>query len=99
MSESHLQKKFLHIFADGHKATANRIVSRIAALGLSAHSQNQISEIVHKELRGLFHGNLVLFDGGSSLADHGLIKIIDDEGSSFARNLHEIGFNIYDDGT
>ncbi len=45
---------------------------------------------------GLYHGSLVVFDGGSSLADHGLIKIVDDAGMPFVRHLHEIGFKAYD---
>lgn len=35
--------------------------------------------------------------GGSSLADHGLIKIVDDEGVEFISYLHEIGFDAYDE--
>jgi hypothetical protein len=58
------------------------------------------SEIfVFEELRGLYHGNLVVFDGGSSLADHGLIKIVDEEGTAFATNLHESCFEAYDSGS
>jgi hypothetical protein len=32
----------------------------------------------------------VILDGGSSLADHGLVRVIDDEGQTFDRFLHEI---------
>ena len=91
-SESRLQDDFLRVFADGHRATARRIVSKLKALGIPLEVQETASQIVRDELRGLYHGNLVVFDGGSSLADHGLIKIVDDSGTSFARNLHEIGF-------
>jgi hypothetical protein len=97
MSESYLQDEFLHVLADGHKATAERIVAQLSALGIPAALLQQVAEVVRHEIRGLYHGNLVVFDGGSSLADHGLIKIIDDEGTPFVRNLHEIGFGAYDE--
>lgn len=57
----------------------------------------QVAEIVQDEIRGLYHGNLVIFDGGSSLADHGMIKIVDDRGIQFATHLHEIGCKFYDE--
>ena len=97
MLKSYLQDEFLRVFADGHRATAERIVSRLTALGIPAALQQQMAEIVLHEIRGLYHGSLVVFDGGSSLADQGLIKIIDDEGTQFVRNLHEIGFEAYDE--
>lgn len=96
MAESYLQVEFLRVFADGHKATANRIVSRLLAAGVSPELNARVIEIVHDELRGLYHGSLVVFDGGSSLADHGLIKIIGDDGVPFVRYLHEIGLQAYD---
>jgi hypothetical protein len=96
MSESYLQDEFLRVFADGHKAIAKRIVRRLTEAGVAPALEAQVREIVYDELRGLYHGNLVVFDGGSSLADHGLIKIVDDEGSSFIGHLHEIGFEFYD---
>jgi hypothetical protein len=52
---------------------------------------------VHDEIRGLYHGNLVVFDGGSNLANHGMIKIIDDNGAPFVTYLHEIGLRHYDE--
>lgn len=97
MPESHLQNEFLRVFADGHKATSRRIISQLMAVGVPSELVGQITKIVHEEVRGLYHGNLVVFDGGSSLADHGLIKIIDDTGTQFNGNLHEIGFRFYDD--
>jgi hypothetical protein len=96
MSESHLQAEFLRVFAAGHIATTNRIMSRASDLHPSPELLAQLRQIVHDELRGLYHGSLVLFDGGSSLADHGLLRITDDNGTQFARNLHEIGFDSYD---
>ena len=81
---------------DGHKASAKRILSRLIAAGLSPELHPKVAEIVNDELRGLYHGSLVVFDGGSSLADHGLVKIVDEEGTPFVRHLHEIGFEVYD---
>jgi len=97
MSDSYLQDDFLRVFADGHRATAKRIVSRLASLGIPPELHEQVREIVHDEVRGLYHGSLVVFDGGSSLADHGMIKIVDDEGTPFVTHLHEIGFRHYDE--
>ena len=97
MPDSYLQDEFLRVFADGHRATAKRIVSRLVAAGISPELEERVREIVRDEVRGLFHGSLLIFDGGSSLADHGLIKIVDDEDTPFARHLHEIGFGVYDE--
>lgn len=96
MPESYLQKEFLEVFADGHRATVERIASRISALDIPPELLARVREIIQDEMRGLYHGNLVVFDGGSSLADHGLIKIIDDEGTTFSTHLHEICFQYYD---
>jgi hypothetical protein len=98
MPHSYLQDEFLRVFADGHRATAGRIVSRLEALGIPSAFHEQIREIVHNEVRGLYHGSLVVFDGGSSLANHGMVKIVDDEGTAFATHVHEIGLAAYDEG-
>ncbi|MEZ6058463.1 MAG: hypothetical protein R3C01_17315 [Planctomycetaceae bacterium] len=97
MADSYLQDEFLRVFADGHRATAKRIVSRLMAAGIPPELEARVTDIVQDEVRGLYHGSLVVFDGGSSLADHGLIKIVDDEGTAFARRLHEIGLRVYGD--
>jgi hypothetical protein len=96
MLDSNLQNEFLRVFADGHRATAKRIVSKLTELDLAPELRKRVTEIVENEVRGLYHGNLVVLDGGSSLADVGLLKITDDEGAPFATNLHEIGFRYYD---
>ena len=54
--------------------------------------QVQRDKIIRDELRGLYHGILVMFDGGTVLSDLGLIRIVDEAGRPFDRNLHEIGF-------
>jgi hypothetical protein len=95
MTDSYLQDEFLRVFADGHKATAKRIVSKLTELNIAPELHSQIRDVVAEEIRGLYHGNLVVFDGGSSLADHGLIKIVDDRGTPFITYLHEICFRFY----
>ena len=97
MAKSYLQDEFLRVFADGHRATATRILRRLADAGLPSDLHFRATEIVQDELRGLYHGSLVVFDGGSSLADTGLIKIVDDEGVGFISHLHEICFEAYDE--
>lgn len=97
MSDSYLQEEFLRVFADGHRATAARIMAKISALDIPPEVLDQVKEIVRDEVRGLYHGSLVVFDGGSSLANQGLIKIIDDEETPFVTYLHEIGFRYYDE--
>jgi len=36
--------------------------------------------IVEDELRGLYHGLFVVLDGGSALADVGLVSLVDEDG-------------------
>jgi hypothetical protein len=48
--------------------------------------------VVEDELCGLYHGLFVIFDGGTALADEGLISIVDEDGESFDRFLHEVCF-------
>lgn len=97
MPQCYLQDEFLRVFAAGHRATADRIIRRVTEAGTPPDIANQIAKIVREEVRGLFHGNLVVFDGGSSLADHGMIKIVDEDGVPFDRSLHETGFKHYDE--
>ncbi|WP_145284754.1 hypothetical protein [Pirellulimonas nuda] len=97
MAKSYLQDDFLRVFAAGHKVAAKRLLRRLAEAGLPSEIQSQAEAIVHDELRGLYHGSLVVFDGGSSLADEGLIKIVDDEGVPFISYLHEICLPAYDE--
>jgi hypothetical protein len=72
-------------------------MSRLLPLGIPTELHEQVGEIVRDEFRGLYHGSLVMFDGGSSLADRGAIKIVDDQGTPFMTHLHEIGFGYYDE--
>ena len=88
MPNSELQEPFMVELAECCHATAERITRR-----LSSVPEDQVSTIVRDELRGLYHGIFVVLDGGSSLADRGLVKIVDEEGNAFDRNLHERCFD------
>jgi hypothetical protein len=83
MSLSRLQEPFMREVVANFRATQARIESRIAESPLERTS------IVEDELRGLYHGILVIFDGGSGLADEGLVSIVDEDGNPFDRCLHE----------
>ena len=97
MSDSPLQDSFLRVLAVGHKATAQRMSRRIGELGVDADTMAKIESILIGEMQGLYHGSLVVFDGGSCLADEGLIRIIDEVGIAFDRNLHEICLRHFDE--
>ena len=49
-------------------------------------------------MRGLYHGLFVIFDGGTVLADEGLVWIVDKDGEPFDRLLHEICFRYWPGG-
>lgn len=89
MSRSRLQEPFMREVVATFRATQDRIVRRIAEAPSGARS------IVEDELRGLFHGLFVVFDGGTSLADEGLISIVDEDDERFDRFLHEICFRYW----
>ena len=57
-----------------------------------AGTPEEAASIVADELRGLYHGLFVIFDGGTVLADDGSVSIVDDDGEPFDRFLHEICF-------
>jgi hypothetical protein len=84
VSRSRIQEPFLREVAAHFQATEARIARRIAEKPAEAPS------IVKDEMRGLYHGLFVIFDGGTALADDGLINIVDEDGETFDRFLHEI---------
>lgn len=83
MDKSPLQEPFMRDVANTLLATKRRILTRLQ------ESPSEADQIIDLELRGLFHGLLVIFDGGSALADQGLISIMDESGLVFDRFLHE----------
>lgn len=89
MSRSRLQDPFMWEVAATFRATRDRIARRLS------ESPSESAAIVDHELRGLYHGLLVMFDGGTALADEGLISIVDENGVPFDRFLHEICFNYW----
>lgn len=90
MSRSSLQEPFLREIAANFAATQARIARRLADV-----SPAEAVAIVDDELRGLYHGLFVIFDGGTALAEEGLVRIRDDEGLEFDRFLHEICFRYW----
>ena len=72
------------------QATLTRTVTRIKET-----TSNEVATIVEDELRGLYHGLLVIFDGGTVLADEGLVSIVDEDGMAFDRHLHESCFDYW----
>jgi hypothetical protein len=89
MSKSRLQDPFMRELADTFRATRRRIGQRLAEAG--AIHAGERDAIIQYELQGLFLGVLVTFDGGTALADLGLLRIVDEDGVAFQRFLHEIG--------
>jgi hypothetical protein len=87
VATSRLQEPFLREWAATFIATEARLRRRLAEVGVD---EPAVPAIVRDELRGLFHGLLVTFDGGSGLAGKGLVHIVDDDGVAFDRFLHEI---------
>lgn len=91
--KSKLQDAFLEELVARFKATSLRLTKRIDR----RESDAEIESLVTDELRGLYHGVLVVFDGGSALADKGLIQIVDEDGVAFDSYLHEICFGYWPD--
>lgn len=90
MSQSRLQDPFMRELTDTFVATTKRLVKR-----LEGASAEEVPGEVEDELRGLMHGLLVIFDGGTALAERGLISIVDEKGWSFDRFLHEKCFDYW----
>ena len=90
MSNSRLQEPFMEELVQTFRATNKRLVQR-----LSNSSSADADSIVEDEMRGLYHGLLVILDGGTSLADKGLVSVIDEDGVAFDRFLHEICFQYW----
>lgn len=89
MKRSPLQESFMSEVAATFLAAKSRIVSRLK------ESPGKADEIIDHELRGLYHGLFVIFDGGTALADEGLITIADESGVTFERWLHERCFDYW----
>jgi uncharacterized protein (DUF2267 family) len=90
MARSRLQEPFLRDIVASFQATLRRIRRR-----LNGASEADVGAVIEDELRGLYHGLCVTFDGGTALADEGLIRIVDEDGVAFDRNLHEQCFEFW----
>ena len=60
---------------------------------MSEEKRQMIDTVFWDELRGVLHSFLVTLDGGTALADRGLIRIQDEGGVEFDRYLHELAFS------
>ena len=87
MAQSRLQEPFVREVAQSFLATLARIAKRLAE-----SPSGDTSSIIEDELRGLYHGLFVILDGGTALADEGLVSVIDEDGIAFDRFLHETCF-------
>jgi hypothetical protein len=76
--------------AQAFLATKKRIVKRLGEAPAAA-----AGSIVEDELRGLYHGMFVILDGGTALANEGLVRMVDEDGKTFDRFLHEICFRFW----
>ncbi|TVL01303.1 hypothetical protein AYI82_21910 [Shewanella algae] len=91
MSKSKLQIIFLENLLGTIRSSRERVNSKLDFL--SDQDRSKADEIVWEELKGVMHGLLCEFDGATSLADHGLVSIVDENGDSFDRYLHELCFD------
>lgn len=89
MSQSRLQEPFMREIASTFRATRARIARRIT------ESPSEAAVIIEDEMRGLYHGLFVVFDGGTTLANEGLVRILDEDDEPFDRFLHEICFRYW----
>jgi hypothetical protein len=96
MPVSPLQEIFLRELAANFQATHRRVMRCLA--DLPSNTAEAKDAVIRDELRGLYHAILVIFDGGTSLADHGLVSIVDERGVAFQRHLHEICFQYWPTG-
>jgi hypothetical protein len=90
MSLSRLQEPFMREVAATFRATHARVVRR-----LREAASADTSCIIEEEMRGLYHGLFVILDGGSALANDGLVQVVDEDGTPFDRSLHEICFTFW----
>lgn len=87
---SRLQEPFVREVAATFRAAQARIARRLADA-----SAADVPAIVEDELRVLYHGLFVNLDGGTALADEGLVSVVDEDGVAFERFLHETCFGYW----
>ena len=84
-TESRLQQPFLRLLCQDFHRVALDITELV-----KINSPQQVEEKVTDLMKGLLHSTCCIFDGGSPLADLGLIDIIDEDGVPFDKHLLEI---------
>ena len=72
MSRSHLQEPFVREVTANFLAAKARLTRRLADAPAA-----ETAAIVEDELRGLYHGLFVIFDGGTALANEGLVQVVE----------------------
>lgn len=90
MPQSPLQDIFLENLVEIMRSSRQRVLSR--ANFLTKSDQTKVDQIVWWEILGIVHGILCEFDGATSLADHGLISITDEDNNPFDKYIHELLF-------
>lgn len=90
MSKSPLQPIFLDNLTAIMRASRARVLHGLRFL--KEEVRVKVDEVVWKEIKGVIHGVLCELDGATSLANHGLVSVIDEEGNTFDRHLHELSF-------
>lgn len=90
MVRSRLQEPFVREVAVTFRATQAGILRRMAAA-----PPDEAAAILEDELQGLYHGLFVILDGGTALADEGLVSVVDEDGVPFERFIHETCFDFW----
>jgi hypothetical protein len=52
-------------------------------------SQQDFEQVISELIQGVLNSTLVVFDGGTKLAEKTNLNIVDDSGQSLPKNLHE----------
>lgn len=83
MAKSRMQEPFVREVPANFLVTQARIARRLA------DEPDKAASIIEDELQGLYHGLFVILDGGTALAEQGLVSVVDEDGVAFNRFLHE----------
>jgi hypothetical protein len=72
-------------------------IRRLAAVLSEANAVDDFVYAVRACVEGCAHSLLVTIDGGTALAEKGLIDLVDAEGNSLGAGLHEEMFSNFDE--
>ena len=59
------------------------------ALTTAGVAPEAVRAVLSESMRGLAHSIFVALDGGTSLAEHGRLHVVDEQGESIGEGLHE----------